>query len=53
MFVSGKEIVGYGSGSDSVEKIRFYLQREDERHEIALNEFCRTMHDYLFGKVTE
>jgi len=45
-FDVGREIVGYDSVDDLVEKIRYYLAHEDERREIALAGYRRTMRDH-------
>jgi spore maturation protein CgeB len=45
-FAVGKEIVGYSSTDDLIDRIRFYLANEVERLRIARNGYRRVMKDY-------
>ena len=40
------EVVGYKSMSDAIDKIRYYLDHDDERKQVAIRGFRRTMSDY-------
>ncbi len=42
----GKEIICADQADEMIEKIRYYLENENERQQIALNGFRRTMRDY-------
>jgi len=44
----GSEIVGYESADDLIDKIRYYLDREEERQAIALNGYRKVMKDHRF-----
>lgn len=43
-----KEVVGYDTFNEAVEKIKYYLKNEDERKQIALNGYIKTKERYLF-----
>ena len=45
-FDEGNEIVGYVNADDLIDKIRFYLNNDDERKRIAANAHRRVMRDY-------
>lgn len=45
-FDEGNEIVGYATADDLIDKIRFYLDHDDERKRIAANAHRRVMRDY-------
>ena len=45
-FVPGEEIVSYGDADDLVDKIKYYLVRDEERERIAINGFKRVQKDY-------
>jgi glycosyltransferase involved in cell wall biosynthesis len=45
-FDEGREIVGYADVDDLIEKIRYYLDRDDERRRVALQGHRRAMRDY-------
>jgi spore maturation protein CgeB len=45
-FDVGNEIVGYASADDLIDKIRFYLDHDEERKRIVLNAHRRIMRDY-------
>jgi len=45
-FDVGREIVGYDSADDLIGKTRYYLAHDDERREIALAGYRRTMRDH-------
>jgi spore maturation protein CgeB len=47
-FRVGEEIVGYKDADDLVDKIRYYLDHDDERRAIALNGYRRAMRDHRF-----
>ncbi len=46
IFRINKEVVGYGTEKEAIEKINYYLKHEDERKAIALNGWKRCMKDY-------
>jgi spore maturation protein CgeB len=46
-FRDGEEIVGY-KDADDLDKIRYYLDHDDERQAIALNGYRRVMRDHRF-----
>ncbi|HEY5588090.1 MAG TPA: glycosyltransferase [Candidatus Paceibacterota bacterium] len=43
-----KEVVGYDTFEEAVEKIRYYLKNDEERKKIALNGYKKTKEKYLF-----
>lgn len=45
-FDEGREIVGYADVDDLIAKIRYYLDRDDERQRIAVQGYRRVMRDY-------
>lgn len=45
-FKPGEEIVGYRGADELVDKIRYYLQHDDERNRIALAGYRRVMRDH-------
>lgn len=47
-FRSGQEIVGYKDADDLVDKLRYYLDHDDERRALALNGYRRAMRDHRF-----
>ena len=49
LFEVGQEIVGYTDADDLVSKIKYYLDHEEERLEIALKGRRRVLRDYLFS----
>lgn len=49
LFEPDREVVGYGSEDDLVEKIRHFLEHEDERREVALAGRARTLRDHRYG----
>lgn len=49
-YVPDKEIVTFDSVNELLEKIRYYLEHEEERREIAWNGFKRTMRDHTYRK---
>lgn len=51
-FEIGKEVVAYHNADDLIEQIKYYLQNDDERKEIALNGYRRAMREYRFAQVT-
>jgi spore maturation protein CgeB len=52
IFEPGREAVGFQNVDDLIDKMRYYLQHEDERKAIALAGFRRAVRDYRFAKVT-
>jgi spore maturation protein CgeB len=48
-FEEGREIVGYRDLDDMIDKIRYYLDHDDERREIARNGYRRVMRDHRAG----
>jgi hypothetical protein len=46
IFEPGKEAVFYDSTEDAIERIKYYLQHEDEREQIARAGFARVHRDY-------
>jgi hypothetical protein len=49
-FAVGEEIVGFRSADDLIDKIRYYLEHDDERRRIALNGFRRVIADHRFAQ---
>jgi hypothetical protein len=47
-FETGSEIVRHDGADDLIDKIRYYLQHDDERRRIALGGFRRAMKDHRF-----
>lgn len=49
LFLPGREVVAYADGADCAEKVRYFLEHEDERAAIALAGQQRTLssHTYL------
>ena len=43
------EIVSYRSADDLIERVRYYLDHDDERKRIALNGYRRVMRDHRFA----
>lgn len=50
-FEEGREIVGYRSIDDLVDKIRYYLDHDEERQRIAAAAYRRIMRDYRIKHV--
>jgi spore maturation protein CgeB len=50
IFIGGREAVYYHSVDEAIEKIRYYLNHEDERMRIAGAGQKRTLNDYSFGQ---
>jgi spore maturation protein CgeB len=46
IFEPGKEAVFYDSTEDAIEKIKYYLQHDNEREKIARAGFARVHRDY-------
>lgn len=46
IFKLGKEVVGYDSVSEAVEKTKYYLAHEKEREQIAINGWGRAIDEY-------
>lgn len=49
-FEAGKEIVRYSALDEMIDKIRYYLDHDAERREIALNGYRRAMRDHRVKK---
>ena len=49
-YTFNKEIGIYGSESDMIEKIRYYLEHNEEREQIAKAGMLRTMNDHTYEK---
>lgn len=49
-YEDGKEIVIYNDINDLISKIKYYLKHEDERDEIALAGYKRTLKDHTYEK---
>jgi spore maturation protein CgeB len=52
IFEVGREVVGYTSLEDLLEKISYYLDHDEERHRIAIAGHQRVLRDYRFATVT-
>lgn len=52
VFKAGEEVVGYRGADDLIDKLKYYLDHDEERKEIALRGFRRTMREYRFRDVT-
>lgn len=48
LFEVGKEVISYENAEDCVEKIRYYLEHEDERAAIAANGQKRTLSEHTY-----
>lgn len=46
----GREIIGYSSADDLIDKIRYYLEHDDEREAIARAGFRRVMRDHRMSQ---
>jgi len=46
IFELGKEVVGYDTMDEAIELTRYYLEHEEERREIAVAGWRRTLRDY-------
>ncbi len=51
VFKGGEEVVGYRGADDLIDKLKYYLDHDTERKEIALRGFRRTMREYRFSVV--
>jgi hypothetical protein len=51
VFEVGKEVEAYRGADELIEKIRYYLEHDDERKEIALKGYRRTVKDYQFSDI--
>jgi spore maturation protein CgeB len=51
VFEVDKEVVAYRGVKELIEKIRYYLEHENERQEIARNGYLRVMKDYRFSDI--
>jgi len=52
VFETGKEVVAYRRTDELIDRIRYYLDHEEERREIALHGYRKTMREYRFADVT-
>lgn len=52
IFEPGKEIVAYKNIDDLLDKLRYFLNHDNERKEIALNGYKRVIKDYRFKHIT-
>lgn len=52
-FEVGREVESYGSADELIEKVRYFLNHEDERRAIALNGLRRVRRDYRIGSLLE
>ena len=50
-FREGEEIVGYKNIDDLIDKIKYYLDHDEERRAIALSGYQRVLRDYRIGKL--
>ncbi len=44
----GTEVVGYQDGDDLIDKLRYYLEHDDQRQQIALSGYRRVLKDHRF-----
>jgi spore maturation protein CgeB len=51
IFKVGNEVVAYRGADELIEKIRYYLEHDDQRREIALNGYRRALKDYRFSDI--
>ncbi len=49
MFEPGREVVAYHDETDCIEKVRYYLEHEDERAAIARAGRERTLRDHTYA----
>lgn len=45
-FKIGEEIIGYKDADDLIDKLRYYLEHDEERQRIALSSYRRVMNDH-------
>ena len=50
MFAPGTEAVAYETSQELVDQVRYYLEHEDERAEIAAAGQARTLRDHTYGR---
>jgi len=53
IFVDGKEAIYYASVDEAIEKITYYLKKEEERRKIAIAGQMRTLKEYNFENNTQ
>lgn len=53
LFKLGEEVVGYDSIDEGIELIKYYLEHDDERKQIAVNGWKRALKDYSIEVVWE
>lgn len=53
VYEPGREVVGYESTDDLIDKVKHYLQNDHEREMIARNGYRRVMSEYRFARVTK
>jgi spore maturation protein CgeB len=51
VFKIDEEVVGYRGAGELIDKIRYYLEHEQERKEIAVNGFRRVLKEYRFSDI--
>jgi len=49
LFEPGKEVIAYANQEDCIEKIRYYLEHEEERTALARNGQIRTLHEHTYA----
>ena len=49
-FEVGKELMTFTSGADLKDKIRYYIDKKEERHEIAQRSRARVLKDHTYGQ---
>lgn len=52
VFETGKEIAAYNSTDELIDKLKYYLDHDQEREAIAIHGYKRAMKDYRFATVT-
>jgi spore maturation protein CgeB len=53
LFEAGREVVTYSDADDPVEKVRYYLDHDDERRRIAAAGQARTLAEHTCAKRIE
>jgi hypothetical protein len=52
VYEPGVEVVGYRGADELIDKLRYYLEHDDERRRIAMAGYRRVMRDYRFVPLT-
>ncbi|HEY6214528.1 MAG TPA: glycosyltransferase [Vicinamibacterales bacterium] len=52
IFALNREVAGYRGADDLIDKLRYYLEHDDERRSIARAGYRRAMSDYRFAAVS-